>query len=134
MFNSREYEWADLSLSVGGQALTGFRAVKYKTTLEKEAIYAKGRDPHSIQKGNNAYDGEISLLQSELEALIDSGNGSILGLSVDAEVSYGNPPGAIRTDRILGLQFTEEPKELSQGDKFMEITLPFIALKINNNV
>ncbi len=132
-FNSREYEWGDLTLILGGKDIIGFRGIKYAPKLEKEVLHAKGRNPHSIQSGNFTYEGEITILQSELQALIDAGNGSILGLSLDANVSYGNEP-PLRTDRVEGLQFTEEPRELKQGDKFMEITLPFIALNIKNKV
>lgn len=133
-FNSREYEWADVTLILGGADLTGIRGIKYLEKIEREPIHAKGRTPHSIQSGNITYDGEITLLQSELETLITSGNGSILGLSLDCEVSYGTPPNAMITDRVLGLRFTESPKELKQGDKFMEVTLPFIALDVKNQV
>jgi hypothetical protein len=47
-------------------------------------------------------------------------------------VCYGNPSqgDTLITDKIIGLQFTEEEKSIKQGDKFMEITLPFIALEI----
>jgi hypothetical protein len=58
--------------------------------------------------------------------------GSILGLSVDAQISYGNPPDAMITDRISGLRFTEAAKEFKQGDKNQVITLPFVALKLTN--
>ncbi len=136
MFESRQYEWADLSLVLGGRPLTGFRAVKYTKKIEREAVFAKGRMAHSIQSGNVTIEGEITLLQSEYEALVRSGNGTILGLSVDALVAYGNPAegNAMITDRIEGIRFTEENKELNQGDKFMEITLPFIALDVKNQV
>lgn len=135
-FNSREYEWADITLVLGGRDLTRIRAVKYTEKTEKEALYAKGRNPVAIQTGNASYEGEIGLLQSEVAALEDAGNGSLMGLSLDAVVSYGNPStgNAMRTDRISGIQFTEAAKEMKQGDKFMEITLPFIALGIKNNV
>jgi hypothetical protein len=134
-FNSREYEWADVTLILGGVDITGIRSIKYTEKAEKEAVYAKGRFPHSIQKGNVAFEGEISVLQSEYEALVASSGGkSILGLSLDAEISYGNPPDAIITDRIIGLQFTEAGKDTKQGDKFIEIKLPFIALRLENRV
>jgi len=133
-FDTRQYEWADLTLILGGNDITGFRGVKYSEKIEREPIYAKGRNPHSIQSGNVAIEGEVTLLQSELLALENAGNGSIMGLSLDAEINYGNPPDASRTDRIVGLRFTEAAKELKQGDKFMEITLPFIALRVQNNI
>lgn len=57
---------------------------------------------------------------------------SILDLQLDGVVCYGNPANGdvLVTDVVQGIQFTEEPKELKQGDKFMEITLPFIALRV----
>jgi hypothetical protein len=135
-FNSREYEWADLTLILGGRDVTGIRAVKYAEKIEREALYAKGRDAHSIQSGNSAITGEITMLQSEYEALVVSGKGSVMSLSLDAMVAYGNPLNldAILIDRIVGLRFTEISKELKQGDKFMEITLPFVALRVQNRL
>jgi hypothetical protein len=134
-FNSRQYEWSDVSLVLGGRDLTGIRAVKYTEKMEREPIYAKGRNPHSIQTGNASYEGEISVLQSEYEALVLAGGGSIMGLSLDAIVSYGNPQNAdpIITDKVLGIMFTEASKEFKQGDKFMEMKLPFVALDVRNN-
>ncbi|MCO5258915.1 MAG: hypothetical protein M9916_02110 [Crocinitomicaceae bacterium] len=132
MFNSREYEWADVTVILGGRDLTGIRSVKYSEKIEREAVYAKGRRPHGIQSGNLSYEGEISMLQSEYEALVTSGNGSILSLSVDIEVAYGNAPDPIAIKRIEGVRFTEAAQGLKQGDKFMEITLPFIALNVAN--
>jgi hypothetical protein len=134
MFNSRQYEWADLTLMLGGVDITGFRGVKYTSKAEREPVYGKGRFPHSIQTGNFAFEGEITVLQSELEALIASGNGSILSLAVDAELTYGNAPDPTKTDRIVGIRFLEEPKEMKQGDKFSEHTLPFTCLRIDKNV
>ncbi len=134
MFNSRQYEWADVTLFLGGRDITGIRSIKYTQKAEREAIYGKGRNPHSIQTGNISYEGEISLLQSEYEALILFGKGSIMGLSLDAVVSYGNPLNGdtVITDKIIGIRFNESSKEVKQGDKFMEIKLPFICLEVRN--
>lgn len=136
MFDSRQYEWADVTLILGGRDVTGVRGVKYEKAIEREAVYAKGRKAHSIQSGNEAVTGEIKLLQSEYEALIASGRGSILGLSLDALVAYGNPLNgdAMLTDRIEGIRFTSEPDEMNQNDKFQEITLPFLALDVKRQV
>ena len=135
MFNSRQYEWADLTLVLGGKDITGIRGVKYSEKAEKEALFAKGRYAHSIQTGNVAVEGEITMLQSEYEALVIAGGGSVLGLSLDGVFGYGNPALGDTPifDRVLGISFTEAAKELKQGDKFMEITLPFVALSVKNN-
>lgn len=134
MFNSREYEWADLTFLLGGKDLTGFRGIKYSIKQEKEVVYGKGNMPIAIQKGNKSIEGEITILQSELETMrLQSGTKSILDLQLDGVVCYGNPANGdvLVTDVVQGIQFTEEPKELKQGDKFMEITLPFIALRVS---
>lgn len=135
MINGREYEWADITLILGGTDITGIRAIKYTEKAEKEAIYGKGRHAHSIQTGTVSVEGEITILQSDYESLVAASQGrSVLSLSMDAQVSYGNPPDAIITDRILGIQFTEAGKDTKQGDKMLEIKLPFIALRLENQV
>lgn len=134
MFNSREYEYADISVIMAGRTVTGFRAISYTKSQEKEALYAKGNRPHSIQHGNKSYEGSITLLQSELEALELASGGDALDASFDLMVSYGNPMkgDVIQTDYIKGAEITEIPKGMSQGDKFAEIELPFIALDVKN--
>lgn len=131
MFDSRQYEWADITVYAGNRDITGIRAVKYVTKQEKELLHAKGNKPMSIQKGNITNEGELGLLQSELEALEVAGGGSILNLQLDVVVSYGNPSKGdmIKTDVLIGVQFTEDPREMKQGDKFMDMTLPFIFLE-----
>ena len=46
-------------------------------------------------------------------------------------MSYGNASNGdvMITDKLLGCQFSEEENSMSQGDKFEEITLPFIFMK-----
>ena len=132
MFNSRDYEWADVTLRLGGKDITGARGVKYTVKQEKETVYGKGNEPIAIQKGNKSYEGEITVLQSELETIRLNGGGTVLDLQLDAVVAYGNPSNGdvMMTDVIQGIQFTEETHELKQNDKQMEVTLPFIALRV----
>lgn len=91
MVNTREYEWADVSVVMAGRMVTGLRGVKYSAKQEKELLHAKGNKPHSIQRGNKTYDGEITLLQSEYEALKQACGGDILDASIDIVAAYGNP-------------------------------------------
>ena len=136
MFNSREYEWADVSVVINGIDITGIRGIAYSEAQEKEPLYAKGSKPHGIQRGNKSYTGSIRLLQSELLALQHaSSSGSILDITVDIVVSYGNPSmgDVIHTDLIKGAEFTEAPRALNQNDKFMEIELPIVAIDVVND-
>lgn len=135
--NGREYEWGDLSLILGGRDLARFRGVKYDPNeIEREGVYAKGSKPHAIQSGNEMFTGEFKMLQSEYEKLVAAGGGTIKSLTLDAIVCYGNPSkgDAMITDRIESLRFTAGEKEFNQGDKFAEITVPWIALDIKNQV
>lgn len=130
MVNTREYEWSDVTVVMAGRPVTGLRGVKYSAKQEKELLHAKGNKPHSIQRGNKTYDGEITLLQSEYEALKQASGGDILDASLDIVAAYGNPTAGdvITTDVLVGVEFTEDNTEWKQGDKFQEKTLPFIYL------
>lgn len=115
---------------MAGRTVTGLRGIKYSAKQEKELLHAKGNKPHSIQRGNKTYDGEVTLLQSEYEALRQASGGDILDASMDIVASYGNPSAgdAITTDLLTGVEFTEDNTEWKQGDKFQEKTLPFLCL------
>lgn len=135
-FNSREYEWADITVISAGKDLLGIRGVKYTRKIEREAIFGKGRKAKAIQSGNESIEGELVLLQSTYNQLLDSSKGDLLSLSIDTEITFGNPSkgDAMRTDRLIGMRFSEESLEMKQGDKFAEITLPFLALDVQKNV
>ncbi|MFU8843485.1 MAG: hypothetical protein ACNA7V_06710 [Bacteroidales bacterium] len=134
--DSRQYEFADITAIIGGRNVTGLRGIKYTEKVEREPLYAKGRYPHSIQSGNYSVDGEVTMTQSELELLIAAGGGSVLNIKTDILVSYGNPSNGdvMLNDRLVGCMFTESAKEMRQGDKSMEITLPFVALRLNHQI
>ena len=131
-FNSREYEWADVSVVAAGRMITGIRGVSYTSSQEKEALYGKGNKPHSIQRGNKTFAGSIRLLQSELEALELAAGGDALDISFNIVVAYGNPSkgDVVTTDLLVGCEITEIPKGLNQNDKFMEIELPLVMLDV----
>jgi hypothetical protein len=133
-FNSREYEFSDTTVIVGGKDLLGLRGVEYTEKVEREVVYGKGGKPKAIQSGNFSYEGNVTMLQSDYEALVVAGKGSVLSLSIDISCTYGNPPDILKTDRMVGCRFTEAKKGTKQGDKFQEITLPFICLDIQQNV
>ena len=123
MFNSREYEWADIDIVMAGRPVTGIRGIKYNTKKEKELVYAKGNKPHAVQSGNYDHSGEITVLQSEYNALRQAAKGDILS-------AYGNPSrgDAVTVDTLIGVEFTEDNTEWKQGDKFQEKTIPFVFL------
>ena len=135
--NGREYEFADISVVGGGRDIKGLRGISYTAKQEKEVVYGKGKEPASVQRGNKSYEGELTLLQSEVEGLISSVEShDLMDVTLNLAVCYGDASKGepMVTDRITGLEFTEVAKGLTQGDKFGEIALPFVALRIDYNV
>lgn len=136
-FNSKQYSWANVEVAPFGVKMTGCRGIKYKKSQEKEPVYGAGDKPLSIQSGNQGVEGEITMLQSTYDAILDAAKaayGPNAGINdiegFDIPVSYKPKVGPIRNDVVKFAEFTEAEKGMSQGDKFMEITVPFIALDI----
>ncbi len=132
MFSSKQYAWSDISVSIGGKVLQGITAIEYAQKREKELIYGRGDDPHSIGRGKNSYEGKVSIWQSELEAMVQStASKNLLSLSFDLIVSYvPEDGGPIVTDILQNVEFTEVKKSMKQGDKNMVIEMPIIFTKI----
>lgn len=137
-FNSKQYAWANIQVVLFGRVVIGIRAVKYKASQEKEAVYGAGSKPLGIQAGNKSYEGELTLLQNELEAIQRAagvGNEITDIPAFDIMVSYvDSSSGVIVNDVVKFAEFTEVEKGMSQNDKFMEITLPFIALDVQKSL
>lgn len=137
-FNTRQYSFSDVSVNILGRTLEGFRGVSYKVSVEKEHLHGRGKKPLSIQNGAETIEGELMLLQSELEAMraaVKAANplAKLTDVSFDIVVTYGDGATAV-TDVIQGCQFTEYEKGLKAADKFMEISMPFLALDVKEGV
>jgi len=130
---NKEYSWRNFVAFYLGRIITGIRGLEYKESVEKEPVYGAGSKPYAIQTGNQKYDGTITLLQSEVEALITfakaNGFNSITDIEFDVVATY-MADGKKVTDVIKNISITEVPKALKQNDKFMEIALPYLATDI----
>ena len=135
-FNSKEYSWCQLHAYMLGREVGGARAVEYTTKKTKEALYATGAHPRSIQHGRRECEGTLTLLQSEFIALNDvavaGGYEDIMDVEFDLVVSYISSSGVTVTDIVRGVSITELPHSLKEGDLYMEIALPFVALDVQH--
>lgn len=136
-FNSKEYSYCDMAVTVLGRPIAGLHSLEYTTKKSKEALYGAGVNPKAIQHGRREYEGTLTVLQSELEALNRSAkeNGSVdcLDLEFDIVVTYANG-GVLTTDIIRCASITEFPKGMKEGDLNSEHALPFIALGIETGL
>lgn len=135
VFDSRQYAWRDLELWMLGKRVSGARDVKYTVSHEKEAVYGAGNEPQGIGHGNKSYEGTITLLQSEIESLtataIANGGNDLTDLTgMNLVVRYAPQNGAQTVDVLQYVEFTEFEKGMAQNDKYAEIDVPFVALRI----
>ena len=132
-FNSKEFEWSNVKLFMLGRFITGLQGLRYTSSQEKSYVYGTGNEPRAIQHGNRRYEGHLRVLQSELEALIESApEKDLLKLQFDLSVSYHpkGTEGRIITDVLKYCEFSEVPKGMKQNDKLMEIELPVLFLRL----
>lgn len=135
-FNSKEFEFADIKVSMLGVELTGLRGLTYKKSQEKEHIYGAGNQPKAIQRGNKKYEGTLTLLKNDADILNEAARASgyediadVPGNNIAITCVYANG-SALKTDTCIGVEFTEFEDGQKQGDKFKEISLPFLFLRL----
>lgn len=137
-FDTREFEYADIKVKMLGAELDGLRGLKYKKGQDKEPVYGQGNKPKAIQRGNKKYDGTLMLLKSDFDlihkAAVSAGYADIVdvpGKNIHITVVYqkeGDP--IIQTATLFNVEFTEYEDGQNQGDKFKEISLPFVCLNV----
>lgn len=136
-FDTKQFRWADMQISLFGAIMLGARRVTYKVSQDDELIYAAGDEPVEIGSGNRKYEGEVTMLKSELDSLTKSaqtaGFGDILGLRFPVIITYANDTSII-TDTLINCKFSEYNDGMSQGDKFGEVSLPFMFTRIKKGL
>ena len=137
MFDSKECEWNDLELYIDGAKIAKFQGLKYSTAQEKEALHAGGNEPFSIQRGNKAYEGEVTLLKGVVDILNaaakTAGANDILDVAVTIVANYrAKGSRQVQTDTLIGVEFTKYEKGMEQGAKSMPITLPIMFLGLTS--
>lgn len=138
-FNTRDYSWADTEIRVLDNAVIGARGFSYSVAHQKQNIYGRGNKPIRRTRGNKEYEGSVTVLQSELEAMQDLAKEQGLDDITDFTpfpivFSYENAEGVIVTDTALYCEFTGVSKSMSQNDEVMEVELPVIIGDIKYNV
>jgi hypothetical protein len=136
---AKQYGWKDVSIVVLGRTIEGITDVKVSRKTVKERQYGRGNKPQAILSGNEEVSGAITLLQDELEAINLAIQAAQPGLditkvSVDIVINYENTEGVSTTDIVVGAQFEEYEKALSQGDTKMQIEMPFMAKDFKEGV
>ncbi len=132
-FNTKDYEWSDIRVFVAGSRLVKLRGIKYKVTKEKELLYAEGSHPLAVQSGNKGYTGELKILCGALNdlnrAAIAAGGEDLTDMEFEVVVEYKSKGSRlIQIDTLVSVSIQEFEKSILQGEKMMEVTLPFVFL------
>lgn len=137
-FNSNQYAWVDIQVVMLGRPIAGLTSFKYKVSRTKTNIYAKGDKPFARTRGNKEYEGEIGILQSELEAIQEGlPKGQDITDIPPFDIIYSYAPvlgGKITTDIAKGVEFTELEKGMGQNAPNMELVLPIIMGDVEYSV
>ena len=136
-FDTKECEWADVSVSIAGAKVAKLTNVSYETGKDKEHLYGAGDEPISIQSGNRTYKGSIELFKSAVDAMnaaaLAAGGKDAHDLAFDIIVTYRRQGvRALQTDVLVGCEVSSIPKAISQGDKSMKVKLDFLFLRLKS--
>ena len=136
-FNSSEYAWKDLTITAMNMTFEAVLEVEYDVEVEKKQVYGRGNKVRGIQTGNEKPMGNVTVKQSLLEAMIQTAqklnpNAKLTDISFDMQVHYLKGTDLVK-DRIVGAEFSKQPKGLKQGDGEMTVKLPFLAMDILYN-
>jgi hypothetical protein len=144
MFSTKtgQFAWKNIIAIIGGRPVAGVTDIEYIPNKELEYVYGAGEEPQFIGEGNKSYTGTIELLQNDYEALVEAakngGGNDVTDLELSIIVSY-IPTGAANLpktviDRLIGVKFSSGGKKMSQGDKFLKMSLPFMCLGIEHQI
>ncbi len=139
-FDSAEYAWKDLEVIFLGRPIIRLLEVSYSVKAEKKLIRGRGKKALGIQDGNEDVKGQITVGQSEFEAMTRAvqevrPGAKITDPAFSLNIAYRQDNSlVIVRDRIPLLKITEFEKGMKQGETDMEIKLPFIATDVLLNV
>lgn len=138
MFDSREYQYSDTTVAILGKSLLGLRGLTWKRSQEKEVVTGRGNTGKAIQRGEKKYEGTLMVLKSDFDDMNKAARLSGYEDIVDVPGKYlvitcvfqkEEFVADTQTVMLENIEFTEYEDGLKTGDKFKEISLPFIFYK-----
>lgn len=129
---------AKIFLASSTTPITGVMGLKYTETNNKEAVYGIGNQPIGFSISNYEYDGEITLLLSEVQALqlvaVAQGDsaGSITSILPFEIFIIIDKIGStsIQKNILNNCVFQSNGIELSQGEGVITVTIPIMFSSI----
>lgn len=137
MVNGEEYAWEDIQVGIGGlgEPLSGIQGISYGVKTEHKNLGGRGADPNSMVRGNNEYEGTLTILQSELERMQRAFGHKPLTRRPPFPITVGYAPetGDQTVDNLVACRITEVKKAYKREDMGMVVDLTFIPFRIEYN-
>mgnify|MGYP001367789890 CR=1 FL=1 len=133
LINGKAYSWASVQVLLAGGKIIGITEISYGDETDKENGYGQAQMP--IDRGEGNYIPQppsITIRASENEALIEKApNGRLQDLGVfDIIVQY--LVGVTKkTHKIRNCEFTGNSRNISQGDKIINVQQSMICSHID---
>lgn len=136
MINGNEYAWEDIVVAIAGRPVTGITDIKYSNKRNIDLIYGAGANPHTHGRGKKEPSAEITIFQSEFEALqagLPAGTDLTDVAPFPIAVNYAVAGQAGITDVIESCRVESWEKGIKTGDGQMTIALKLKPLRIKLN-
>ncbi len=135
MLVRKEVEWQDLEVRFNGAKIAKIRGLDYGISTDKEHLFAEGDWPIGVQSGNKTPTGSLSVLKGALDdmyaAAMAAGARDLTDVQFDIVITWSSKLNrGLQTVVLVQCEFTEWRESMRQGDKFMEVALPFLYMDI----
>lgn len=125
LINGKAFGWSNIVVNLLGVALTGISAISYKDTQEIVPIYAAGNKPIASGDGQVSFEGSITLLAGDVQALeIASPTGRLQDIPAFPIVVSYQAGDKIMVHRLQACRFTENGRSASTGDTSIPVEIP----------
>lgn len=135
LINGIRHSWANVRTNILGRTVQGISAISYEDKVEKANNYGAGQFPVSRGHGRYEASAKVTLKHYEVEAIhtaaLMAGASRLQDIApFDIVVSYLNPSDKIVTHVIRNCEFTNNKRELKEGDTNFETEFDLIVSHI----
>lgn len=134
LINGIEYSYAQITMLIGGVPVTGVAAINYDDDQEKMHNYGLGKAPVSRSYGKYTAKADVTLHASEVEGFTKvAPNRDILQIPpfdiIVTVLAVQGQAGFVH--KIRNCEFTNNSREMKEGDQRFDVKLNLIVEKID---
>lgn len=136
LLNGRAASWASISLRLGGaslsgaKALRGFRAISWKTTVERSPVKGAGRRVMAFTDGNVTDEASVTWIYETYDSLVQELGASFMDKPIVLATAYKLGTNVVRTVEIQAIGMKETGGDHSEGTEGLEVPMPLDVIRI----